>query len=92
MTFINQCLTIRMLKKTTDYLLIRVVNIIVKECTLTKEKGAIYDGQYEIMIYSYKGIYECLVFFFLIVYIFVLKFQYFNKHMFKNKTNLVKLK
>jgi hypothetical protein len=34
-----------------DYLLVRVVNIIVKENTLTKEKGAIYDGQYEIMIY-----------------------------------------
>lgn len=47
-----------------DYLLIKVVNIIVKENTLTKEKGAIYDGQYEIMVYPYKGIYECLVFFF----------------------------
>lgn len=60
MTFINQCLTM-------DYLLIRVVNIIVKENTLIKEKGAIYDGQYEIMIYPYKGIYECLFgcFFFL---------------------------
>lgn len=47
-----------------DYLLIKVVNIIVKESTLTKEKGTIYDGQYEIMIYPYNGIYECLVFFF----------------------------
>jgi len=51
-----------MLKKIMDYLLIRVVNIIVKENTLTKEKGAIYDGKYEIMVYPYKGIYECLVF------------------------------
>jgi hypothetical protein len=54
----------RNVKKTMDYLLIRVVNIIVKVHTLIKEKGAIYDGQYEIMIYLYKGIYECLVFFF----------------------------
>ncbi len=62
MTFINQCWALGMFKKIMDYLLIRVVNIIVKENTLTKEKGAIYDGKYEIMVYPYKGIYECLVF------------------------------
>jgi hypothetical protein len=75
MTFINQCLTIGMSKKIMDYLLIRVVNIIVKESTFTKEKKANYDGQYEFMIYPYKGIYKCLVFFFLVIYFLV----YFNR-------------
>jgi hypothetical protein len=50
-------------------------NLIVKESTLTKEKGAIYDGQYEIMIYPYKGIYECLVVFFFLYNIFPCIFQ-----------------